>query len=207
MKLKSNNTPKFIYAITVENHGLYNDSRFPKDSSIILPNGLTNNTKTRLSTYLSGTKRADENLSNFLKNINNLHKNTLVIFYGDHLPNLQDSYSELGFIKNGIINDKKYYETPLALWSNFPIDKKEFEKPLIQSIFLAPTIIKSLKMPLSSYFSILDKVQACYTYVHKIGIEETGECSQQQLNVLSEYQDINTDVLEGDNNTYKLLTH
>lgn len=206
-ELKSNDTPKFIYAITVENHGLYNDQRFPEDDTIVLPTELTDKTKTRLRTYLSGTKRADKNLATFLKKVGELHKNTLVIFYGDHLPNLQDTYSELGFINNGIMKDKKYYETPLALWSNFPFDKSVFDKPQIQSIYLASTIIKSLKMPLDSYFNILDKMQNCYVYVHKIGIKETGKCSTQQLQVLSEYQDINTDILDGENNTYKILSH
>lgn len=206
-ELKTNNTPKFIYAITVENHGLYNDHRFPKDDTIVLPTEMTNKTKNRLLTYLSGTKRADENLYIFLKKIDELHKKTLVIFFGDHLPNLQDTYSELGFIKNGMMKDKKYYETPLALWSNFPIDKKLFDKPQIQSIYLASTIIKSLQMPLDSYFNILDKLQSCYIYVHKIGIKETEKCSPAQLKVLSEYQDINTDVLDGENNTYKILNH
>lgn len=205
-ELNSDAKPKFIYAITVENHGLYNDNRYPADSSIVLPSNLTGSSRNRLQTYITGVKRADEHLIKFIDKLKQSKRKTIVIFFGDHLPNLQDTYSDLGFIKNNKMQDEKYYETPLAVWSNFPINKSVLQKPRIQSIFMAPSILKAIHMPLSPYFNFMSKLNSCYSYIHKIGMKKDDTCSAKSDELLTEYKNLNTDVIEGKNYTFDIMT-
>ena len=53
--------PKFIYAITVENHPMYNDERYGKQDFKFSQN-LSEIDRRKLSTYTAGTIRANQKL-------------------------------------------------------------------------------------------------------------------------------------------------
>jgi len=208
-QLKNTDKPQFIYAISVENHPMYGDDRFGKDHFKINKKGISESSKRALNTYLTGMQRADEKFKTLIENVKQLDRPTIVIFFGDHLPNLQNVYDEYGFFKSEQDKtekkDVRFFETPLAVWANFPIDKKQFQGSFVAAHFLAPKVLEAAHVPLSPYYTFIDKVNSCYKTVHQTGIEPQKSCDSNSAEILKQYKDMNMDVLNGKNFTYQLL--
>lgn len=90
--------PKFIYAITVENHPMYNDDRFGRQN-YKFSRELTETQKQKLSTYTAGIARADQKLQELAEYLKTVERPTILVAFGDHLPNLQEVYDRYGFFK------------------------------------------------------------------------------------------------------------
>ncbi len=207
-QLQQTDKPQFIYAITVENHPMYNDDRFGANRFKISKN-VSDSTKRALNTFMSGMQRADEHYAALLKDIAASKRPTIVIFFGDHLPNLQNVYDDFGFYKNdqekADKKDVRFFETPLAVWSNFPIDKTGLKAPFIPAHFLAPKILQAAHIPLSPYYQFIDKVDSCYTTIHQTGIQDKKACKDNKEQLLNQYKALNTDVINGKNYAYQIL--
>ncbi|MFW1815197.1 LTA synthase family protein [Acinetobacter guillouiae] len=208
-QLKNTDKPQFIYAISVENHPMYSDDRFGKDHFKITKDGVSENSKRALNTYLTGMQRADDKFKTLIEHVKQLDRPTIVIFFGDHLPNLQSVYDEYGFFKSAQEKaekkDVRFFETPLAVWANFPIDQKQFKGPFVAAHFLAPKVLEAAHIPLSPYYAFVNKVGSCYSTVHQTGTQKQKSCEFDQTEILQQYKDMNMDVLNGKNFTYQML--
>ncbi|WP_146196660.1 LTA synthase family protein, partial [Acinetobacter stercoris] len=207
-QLQNADQPQFIYAITVENHPMYNDDRFGANNFKIKKD-VSNSSKRALNTFLSGMKRADEHYSALLKDISKMKRPTIVIFFGDHLPNLQKVYDDFGFYKSEQEKtekkDVKFFETPLAVWSNFPIDKNQFKGTFVPAHFLAPKILEAAHIPLPPYYQFIEKVNSCYSTIHQTGVQVNKKCDLNKDELLNQYKDLNMDAINGKNFSYQIL--
>ncbi|TCM64351.1 phosphoglycerol transferase MdoB-like AlkP superfamily enzyme [Acinetobacter calcoaceticus] len=208
-QLQNTDQPQFIYAISVENHPMYNDDRFGKDGYPITKAGVSDSTKRQLNTYLMGMNRADQKLKQLIETVKKLDRPTLIVFFGDHLPNLQKVYDDYGYFASE--QDKtqkvqlKRFETPLSVWSNFPIDRKQLTQDYIPAHFLASEIITAANLPRSPYYGFIDQVSNCYKGIHQTGVSKSESCPQDATQLYNAYADLNMDVLNGKNWTYQLL--
>ncbi|NHB56952.1 sulfatase-like hydrolase/transferase [Acinetobacter sp. 194] len=206
---KSKDQAQFIYAITVENHFNYNDDRFGKNNFNITKDGLSDLNKRRLNTYLSGLQRADQHFKKLIEDAKHIERPTMIIFFGDHLPNLGDVFDDYHFYANAeqksTKNDVKFYQTPLAVWSNFDIDRKQFKTKDTTAHFLAVDTLKAAKLPLSPYYQFMSDLSQCYKKIHKTGIETNPKCDSKSNSILESYKQLNIDILNGKNFSYELL--
>lgn len=206
---KSVDQPQFIYAITVENHFNYNDDRFGKDNFKITKSGITDLNKRQLNTYLSGMQRADQQFKQLIAEAKKIERPTLIIFFGDHLPNLGEVFDQYGFYANAEQkaqkNHAKFFSTPLAVWSNFPIDKAQFDGEFVPAHFLGQKVLTAAKLSSSPYYDVIASVNACYRQIHQTGTTADTKCSNNPAEVLQQYKDLNMDVLNGKNFTYNTL--
>lgn len=88
----------FIFAITMGNHGPWTAKGPPLDPTVKrlfaagqLPDG------GGLLRYLDGLRRSDEMLHLLLAGIERRNDNTVLGFYGDHLPSLSAAFAHFGF--------------------------------------------------------------------------------------------------------------
>lgn len=206
---KSVDQPQFIYAITVENHFNYNDDRFGKDNFNLTKKGISDLSKRQLNTYLSGMQRADQHFKQLIEDAKKIERPTIVIFFGDHLPNLGTVYDEYGFYANEQEKtDKKnerFFSTPLAVWSNFQLDQKQLKESHIPAHFLGLQILEASHIPLSPYYQFMQNVNACYSKVHQTGVVARPSCGASAPEVLQQYKDLNMDSLNGNNFSYEIL--
>ena len=99
-QLKDSGPPQFIFAISIEAHGPYDvepANRAERDA-IPVPNGVTGLDKQELQTYLYHLQHADAELGRLVTWLAQRKRPSLVLFYGDHLPALTDSYRTTGFV-------------------------------------------------------------------------------------------------------------
>lgn len=103
--------------------------------------------------------------------------------------------------------DPKFFTTPLAVWSNFPIDRQQLKGEYIPAHFLASKVLTAAHLPLSPYYQLIQQINSCYTAVHQTEQPLAPQCqsttTQQQM--FKAYQDLNMDVMNGKNWTYQHL--
>ena len=99
-QLKDSGPPQFVFAISIEAHGPYDVE--PKDAAardaIAVPAGIEGKDKRELQTYLYHMEHADQELGRLAAWLAKRQRPTLLLFYGDHLPALTDSYRIDGFV-------------------------------------------------------------------------------------------------------------
>jgi phosphoglycerol transferase MdoB-like AlkP superfamily enzyme len=99
-QLKDAGPPQFIFAISIEAHGPYDiqPGRIAERDAIPVPEGITGNARRELQTYLYHIGHADAELGRLVAWLAQRKRPSLVLFYGDHLPALSDSYAITGFV-------------------------------------------------------------------------------------------------------------
>lgn len=99
-RLEAAQSPLFLFAISMENHGPYDD--YPNADRARLaaqsvPTGLGDPAARRLRGYLYHLENADRALGRLADALRQRPRRTLLLFYGDHLPSLPMTYAQHGF--------------------------------------------------------------------------------------------------------------
>jgi hypothetical protein len=99
-QLKDSGPPQFIFAISIEAHGPYDipPSDVAERDAIKVPDNITGRARLELQTYLYHIGHADSELGRLVSQLAKRQRPSLVLFYGDHLPALVDSYRIAGFV-------------------------------------------------------------------------------------------------------------
>ena len=99
-QLKDSGPPQFLFAISLEAHGPYDVP--PKDTAardaIPVPFSLDAKDKVELQTYIYHMQHADQELGRLAALLAKRSRPTLLLFYGDHLPGLNEAYRAAGFV-------------------------------------------------------------------------------------------------------------
>lgn len=99
-QLKDSGPPQFIFAISIEAHGPYDvePTHTAERDAIAVPDGIIGPNKLELQTYLYHIGHADAELGRMVKMLAQRQRPSLVLFYGDHLPALGNTYKLTGFV-------------------------------------------------------------------------------------------------------------
>lgn len=158
-ELESANDPSFIFAVTMQNHGPYNDTRYQdSEQEIEILNDLDSESLQILETYSQGIYDAGKALDKLVRYCEDLDRPTLVLFFGDHLPMLGSNlkvYKEFDFIKGNTDNSDKFKlaSTPFVLWSSY--DKSSKNIGTLNMSFMAPYLLKHAGLDMPEYYKLL----------------------------------------------------
>ena len=92
--------PQFIFAVSVENHGPWDEGRGIANELLpVLPTGpdLPEHAALALRQFLHHTQRADAALGELAQWVMQRERPTVLLFYGDHLPGLADVFARWPF--------------------------------------------------------------------------------------------------------------
>jgi phosphoglycerol transferase MdoB-like AlkP superfamily enzyme len=99
-QLKDSGPPQFLFAISLEAHGPYDVT--PNDQAardaIPVPASVPAKDKVEVQNYIYHMQHADQELGRLATLLANRSRPTLLLFYGDHLPGLNDAYHAAGFV-------------------------------------------------------------------------------------------------------------
>lgn len=200
--------PMFIYAVTMQNHGTYDDNRYA-DLTIEAQGDLTADAKNLLETYTQGVHDADRSLQMLIDHFEATGEPTVIVFYGDHLPMLgfdYDVYVQGGFIPSGRTDQwtlqdlQKMRSVPFVVWSNFDLPKEQV--PALSTSFLGAYMLDQLGFDVPANFAlqlnaakqypgllsglVIDSEQNVYSAVPEAG-----------LPLMNQYRDLQYDILLG----------
>lgn len=116
--------PFFFFAVTLQNHGPYEPHRYP-DNAIRVETSADEETRESIASYAEGTADGDRGLARLVEWARGRKRETIIAFFGDHLPPLGPVYISTGFMPGLVASrneapDKMtvQHETPLVIWSN-----------------------------------------------------------------------------------------
>ncbi|MBC6316047.1 LTA synthase family protein [Listeria grandensis] len=145
-QLKANKASTFIHLVTMQNHMTYWD----KYINTIGVEGVPENNKETVETYLQGIKYSDDALKDFVAELDNMKEKTMVVFWGDHLPSV---------FPEEIVNqntERTMHETPLFMYANFDLPKEDYGT--ISPIYFAPKMLELTDSKVSPYYALLTEM-------------------------------------------------
>lgn len=159
--LDASDAPQFIYCITIQTHGGYDYEYYESPISITSPAGEYPQTEQ----YLGLMHESDQDLKAFISALAARERPTLVMGYGDHLPNVEAAYKEAVF---GPINQEAFegmnvmdYMTFYFLWANYPLPEAVKEPPPYLGLHtLGAYLMEGAELPLTGFQKyLLDNAQ------------------------------------------------
>lgn len=150
--LKSTKRSDFIYGISVQGHGSY-PSEDDYDYPITIEGIEDEKLKNQFQYYAWQINEMDTFVADLINEVNKLDEDSIIVFYGDHLPSL-------GIKSDDLINGD-VYQTEYVIWSNYV---NNYEDEDIEAYQLQSKILKDLKMTAGA----INK----YTQEHKDDVDE-----------------------------------
>lgn len=162
--------PMFLFSVTLQGHGPYEASRY--NNSIKADGPLSAAAQQQLETYAEGVREADIEFKRLIEWAKNRDRETIVVFFGDHLPPLGDAFVDTGYMNNRVATRrapldimKKEHETPMVIWSSKTGVKKDVGS--ISPAFLPLHVVKMAGFADPFYTGLLGNVAKEYSVIDR----------------------------------------
>lgn len=156
-----NEGKNLIFAVTMQNHTPYNDYLYKNDVEF-LGNFTNNDTKTHFNNFINGLYETDKSLSFLIDELKKRDKETILLFYGDHLPviNQDAAFYQESKWSGAEFDSKRYYydlsKSQGLIWSN---KRNLYKKNLdIDATAVLPLLLKELDIEYPIFIKKLDRI-------------------------------------------------
>ena len=161
---KPSDAPRMIFAVSMENHQPYNAGKYGESCrSGLRCEGLAPEEQEVLDAYVHGVEDADEALGLLTDYLAQREEPVLLVFWGDHLPNLgladgRNVYQSLGLYEDP---DTTHWEPELLrrmLSTDYLIWRNTAAAPEVRtesSTLLGLHVLEELDFPLTDYYAWL----------------------------------------------------
>ncbi len=183
---KDEDTPVFIFEVTMQNHGgYYNDydNFIPEISLEFEPESAKE--KHYTEQYLSLIKKTDEAFQMLIEYFSAQDEKTIVVMFGDHQPT--DIIAEPIMEYCGTSDDdsleyeQQRYTTPFVIWANYDIEEKEIER--ISANYLSGLVLEVAGLEKTGYQEFLyDLFQELPVITANVYIDAEGNYYNSQDN-------------------------
>jgi Phosphoglycerol transferase and related proteins, alkaline phosphatase superfamily len=201
--------PFFFFAVTLQGHGPYEVGRYP-DPAIEVQGLRGAHERDVLATYSHGVKESDDALALLLDWARKRERETIVVFFGDHLPALGTVYTESGYMpfKTGARKAepermKREHETPLVIWSNR--NGVRSDVGVISPALIPYHLVSEAGFEHPYYSGFLGKVAERYAVIDRyLLIDADGEATEDWARrpgidaVIRDYRLLQYDIMFGD---------
>lgn len=160
-------TPLFLFGVTMQNHSAY-DYQGDDFEETVFAEGYFGEYPdvNQYLTLIRETDKATEYLINYLARSD---RETVVVFFGDHLPALDTSFYEQ--IHGGPFStmDEQicHYKVPFFIWANFDIEEQTFECSSLS--YLSTLLFETVDLELTPYQQFLQDVQEAIPAINMEG--------------------------------------
>lgn len=116
---------QFVMAVTMQNHTPFAVPKGFEESVSYTGGRITSEvTLAKYNTYLTNLKASDEALRDFIAALSERDRPTILLFYGDHYPKINqdgNAYASIGLVTDltSPLNDYLTHQTPAFIWSNY----------------------------------------------------------------------------------------
>ena len=175
----------FIYTISVQGHGSYPDDEIVGEKNVNITNISNEKYKNSIEYYANQIYEMDLFITDLINAVNTLDEDTVIVFYGDHLPNLNLSSDDL--------SNKNLFETEYVIWDNLGLDKNDID---LEAYQLTSKILYDLGMN----NGIVTKLHQNYLF--------RGEISpyNDEAQYLDALKSIEYDILDGNEYLYNYIS-
>ncbi len=155
--LEKQNEPVFCFNVTMQNHGGYEvvedfDGKISVD-------GFQDEGIEEAETFLALIQESDRAIGEFLEHLKDFSEPTVVVFFGDHQPGVEDEFYEYLYGKTlqELSQEEKIkqYATPFFIWSNTGVENRQISQ--ISLNYLSMVMLKETGLSLTPYQLFLEK--------------------------------------------------
>ena len=161
---KDKDEKTFFFTITMGGHMPYYEGRYDNYDVNIVESPYSKDVNEVIHSYAEGMYLADKQLGRLYDYINNLDEDTIVVFFGDHLPHLatpdgKDALFTTDFLQDDYNLESVYrqYNTTALILSNYDIDfggTKYLSPDLLMSF-----VLNNMDLELSPFYRWLYKTK------------------------------------------------
>ncbi|MGU3574336.1 LTA synthase family protein [Brucellaceae bacterium C25G] len=202
--------PFFFFAVSLQGHGPYAASRYP-DSKFEVTGHAPEHARDAIKAFAQGASEADASLLRLMKWAKSRDRETILVFFGDHLPPLGPAYVDTGFMTARVASRTapasqmaREHETPLVLWSSK--SGIERETGTISPAFLPMHILNMAGVSHPFYTDFLGALHAQYAVIdnHVLfgsdgSTQENWQREMEWPQMVRDYQLIQYDQMFGQN--------
>lgn len=153
-ELTSEDSSVFIFGVTMQNHGGYEYSGEDFVNMIDLID--YKNEYPRAEQFLSLIHKSDGAVQHLIEYFSNTDRETVIVFFGDHLPSLEEEfYNEVHGGSFSANEDFSLYKVPFFIWANYDISEEESVNTSIN--YLSSKMLDVAGMEMNGYQKILLK--------------------------------------------------
>lgn len=190
----------FIFNVTMQNHGGYNQGWNNLDRTIRLSGSMTGSSE-YTEQYLNLMRETDRQLESLLSYYSQVEEPTMIVLFGDHQGKLSTWFYE-NKLYGKSLDDRTLEElqqafvTPFFIWTNY--DSQEAQDVMISSNYLGALTAKLSNYPTTGYMDFLMDLYAQLPVVNTQGfIDRDGQLTddeelltEQQRELLQQYDDL-----------------
>lgn len=204
--------PLFLFGVSLQGHGPYAPNRYPDSTIKVVTNAgsaVSEMSKGSVRSFAQGAQDADTSLKQLMDWAKKRERETIIVFFGDHLPPLGDVYMESGYMQGRTASRidtadhmLAQHETPLVLWSSRTDTLRGVGT--ISPSFLPLYILEMAGFDHPYYTGFLGKVHQQYSVIDghmlldKDYTPQTGWLQQPDMPaILQDYRQVQYDMLFG----------
>ena len=154
---KDENTPLFLFNVTIQNHGSYTVEDYPAEVQVADEPGVY----PKAEQYLTLANKTDEAFRKLVEYFSAQTEPTIIVMFGDHQPSVEQEFLDKAY---GVTQDEmtmaQYmgrFKVPFVIWANYPLTG---EAPEITSLnFLAQYVLRNAGIETSAYGKYLWDLQ------------------------------------------------
>lgn len=170
------NDPTFVFGISMENHQPY-ASKFSEFNIEVKSDSLSESILNDVKNFTQGAYEADLALKKLIDFIDNRERDTVLVYYGDHLPTLGGNYG--AYRESGMVDlnamtgemNEKLRGTPFLIYSNFEMKESEMVKAgkdnKISSYNLMNALSTLISAPRTPFMIWLEEYYKAVPYYNK----------------------------------------
>ena len=164
---ESREQPLFLFGITMQNHGDYIYTGDDFTQTITLEGYETE--YPMAEQYLSVLHESDRALEKFLAELENQERDTVVLFFGDHFPQIEGDFFEE--VHGGSFEDLSQqmlqYTVPFFIWANYDIPEQTVDCTSLN--YLGRYLLEAAGMELPPYYRFLKDLEEQIPSINAMG--------------------------------------
>ena len=158
---KRENTPLFVFNVTMQNHGGYDVGGLSDELAVSVPLG-DGSRSSELDEYASVIRQADRDLAYLVDRLNALDRPVVLCFFGDHQPGFSDwlfeaTHDGAAADDLGLEAVQERYTVPYLIWANDAARAQGAHEP--QGVahertslnYLGSRLVEAAGLPTTSY--------------------------------------------------------
>ncbi len=164
--LDEEESPAFLFAVTMQNHGGYTNPRDTYDHTVTITGDAASDSAEQ---YLSMLNASDQALEHLLTSLENSGEDTIVLVFGDHQPKLPRSFYEAlnGSPLDTLQEQQRQYTVPFLIWANYDIPEAQLE--LTSLNYLAGHLLDAAGLARPAYLQYLGQLEKTVPAMNLLG--------------------------------------
>lgn len=169
-KKESPSDKLFIFNVTMQNHGGYDEvnESFPHE---IYLTGENRGKFPKTDQYLSLMLESDRAFQELTEYFSLVDEPTMLVMFGDHQPGIEEEfYNHIAGRPSGEIPDEEHliwYQTPLVIWTNYSQPSQDLGK--LGAVYLSSYVLERANLSMSPFQRFLGRMSKKLPVIHPIG--------------------------------------